>query len=428
MKTLNTICITVTLALTFLTPNYAQQSQELLEVKGKISTSETNEQIEQATITLKGTNLSTVSNQEGKFSLKFPKSQKKQQLIIEAIGYKQQLITLPENLNKSLKISLETNVINLDAANIVAYSDARELVKRVFSKRQENYLSDNTLMTAFYRETIKKRSKNASLAEAVVNIYKQPYDNGRKDQIKMLKSRKDTDYSRLDTIALKLQGGPFSTLFVDVVKYPEYIFTPQTMEAYLFNFDNLTEINGENVYVVRFKQKNEVISPLYEGNLYISSTNLALVKATYSLKLINIKEVNEMFVRSKPSNVKIKPRNISYEVNYRQKDGKWLYGYSRADLSFEVKKQRRLFKSTYTLSCEMAVTDWVLHNTLGNNQNEQKIDEYIIMADQNVGFGDPDFWGEYNVIEPEKSIESAIKKIKKKLDKDQKNSTGLGSR
>jgi hypothetical protein len=48
------------------------------------------------------------------------------------------------------------------------------------------------------------------------------------------------------------------------------------------------------------------------------------------------------------------------------------------------------------------------------------------MADQNTGFNDPDFWGEYNVIEPEKSIESAIRKIQRKLVRDQKNSTGLG--
>jgi hypothetical protein len=27
---------------------------------------------------------------------------------------------------------------------------------------------------------------------------------------------------------------------------------------------------------------------------------------------------------------------------------------------------------------------------------------------------DPDFWGEYNIIEPEKSIETAIRKIQRK--------------
>lgn len=427
MKAINLLS-TALILLIFTTVGRSQEAALWQEIKGKITSADTNDAIEQAIITLRGTNLSTVSNQEGKFSLKIPPSNDQQQLTVQAIGHKEQDITVSRTSTKPLKIVLESNTITLDAANIVAYTDATALVKRVFKNRQENYLDNQTVMTAFYRETIKKRSKNASLAEAVVNIYKQPYGNNRKDQIKMLKSRKDTDYSRLDTIALKLQGGPFSTLFLDVVKYPEYIFTPETMEAYLFKFDNLTEVNGENVFVVNFKQRNEVTSPLYEGKLYIGASNLALVKATYALKLINIKEVNKMFVRSKPTNVKIKPRQIAYEVNYRQKDGKWLYGYSKADLSFEVKKRSKLFKSIYTLSCEMAVTDWQSGSLTASTQTELGIDEYIIMADHNIGFGDPDFWGKYNVIEPEKSIESAIKKIQRKLVKDQKNSAGLGSR
>ena len=39
------------------------------------------------------------------------------------------------------------------------------------------------------------------------------------------------------------------------------------------------------------------------------------------------------------------------------------------------------------------------------------------MSDEASGFSDPEFWGEYNVIEPEKPIESAIKKIQKQLEK-----------
>jgi hypothetical protein len=36
------------------------------------------------------------------------------------------------------------------------------------------------------------------------------------------------------------------------------------------------------------------------------------------------------------------------------------------------------------------------------------------MSDKVLSLGDPDFWGEYNIIEPEKSIESAIRKIQRK--------------
>jgi hypothetical protein len=36
------------------------------------------------------------------------------------------------------------------------------------------------------------------------------------------------------------------------------------------------------------------------------------------------------------------------------------------------------------------------------------------MTDKVDSLADPDFWGEYNIIEPEKSIETAIRKIQRK--------------
>ena len=39
------------------------------------------------------------------------------------------------------------------------------------------------------------------------------------------------------------------------------------------------------------------------------------------------------------------------------------------------------------------------------------------MTDYKSGFSDPDFWGAYNIIEPDKSIELAIEKIQKQLKK-----------
>ncbi len=44
----------------------------------------------------------------------------------------------------------------------------------------------------------------------------------------------------------------------------------------------------------------------------------------------------------------------------------------------------------------------------------QKLSPYVIMSDRITNSADINFWGKYNIIEPEKSIESAIKKIKSK--------------
>ena len=234
------------------------------------------------------------------------------------------------------------------------------------NKKGENYLNENTVMTAFYRETIKKRRTNVSLSEAVVNIYKAPYSSNKSDALELYKARKSTDYNKLDTVALKLQGGPFNTLFVDMVKYPDYIFTQETLPYYDFSFDTSTRVNDQLIYVIDFKQKPEIIDPLYKGKLYIDAENKILTSAVYSLNITDRRLASQMFVLKKPRNAEVWPTEVSYRVDYREKNGKWYYGYSNVLLEFKINWDKRLFNSVYSMSCEMAVTDW-----------EKNIDNYI---------------------------------------------------
>jgi hypothetical protein len=122
-----------------------------------------------------------------------------------------------------------------------------------------------------------------------------------------------------------------------------------------------------------------------------------------------------MYVRKKPRKVDVYPTEATYRINYRTKDGKWQYAYSNISLTFKVNWKGKLFNNTYTLSSEMAVTDWKIYDTKIAKNRSQIIRPTTILSDKASGFSDPRFWGAYNIIEPEKSIESAIKKIQKQL-------------
>ena len=64
----------------------------------------------------------------------------------------------------------------------------------------------------------------------------------------------------------------------------------------------------------------------------------------------------------------------------------------------------------------MAITDWELTSSSENKYLlKDRLRPSIIISDEVSGFSDPDFWGAYNLIEPDKSIESAIDKIRKQL-------------
>ena len=140
-------------------------------------------------------------------------------------------------------------------------------------------------MTAFYRETIKKNRSYVSLAEAVVEVNKQPYTSNKYDAVKLYKARQKADYTKLDTLSFKLQGGPFSSLYLDIMKYPDFIFTDDMLANYEFTFDRSTYTDNKLIYVVDFKQRPNKTEPLYYGKLYIDAQNLALKSASFSLDI-----------------------------------------------------------------------------------------------------------------------------------------------
>ncbi|GLU45540.1 hypothetical protein Musp01_31640 [Muricauda sp. NBRC 101325] len=392
------------------------------EYRGEVVDADSNKALVFATLTVEGTNISTISNTEGNFSLKIPKNINSANVIVSFLGYKTISVPIASMKAEGNKLALTVSVTQLSEININAPKDAKALVKVTMAKRDDNYFNDPSLMTAFYRETIKKRRKNVSLAEAVVNIYKTPYTSTKDDAVELYKARKSTDYTKLDTVALKLQGGPYNTLYVDIMKYPEYIFSSETIDDYKFTFDRSTRINDKLIYVIRFNQLEHILEPLYKGELYIDVENNTLTNATFTLNIIDREKAAKLFVRRKPAKVNVWPTEVSYRVDYREKNGKWYYGYSNVYMEFKVDWEGKLFNSTYSMNAEMAITDWEMNATGETPKYKERIKRSIILSDEATGFSDPSFWGEYNIIEPEQSIESAIKKIQRQLRRTERNS------
>lgn len=399
-----------------------QQTTSFKQYKGEVLDDETKKPLVFAALTIEGSNISTITNTEGQFALKVPEDMLDAKVLVSFLGYKSRSIPLNEFSEEKNEIKLKISVTELSEVNLSIPKNAYVLVRETLKRKGQNYFDDPTLMTAFYRETIKKRRKNVSLSEAVVNIYKTSYSSERKDAVKLYKARKSTDYSKLDTVALKLQGGPFNALFVDIMKYPEYIFTDESLSNYTFSYDRSTRVNDQLIYIIDFEQRPDVQEQLYHGKLYIDAENKILTSAIFSLNITDKEAASKLFVRRKPSNARVWPTEVAYRVDYREKNGRWYYGYSNVLMEFKINWDKKLFNSVYSMSCEMAITDWEKNVSSKFPKARDRMKSSIILNDEALGFADPDFWGEYNIIEPEKSIESAIKKIRRQLRRARNNS------
>jgi len=392
---------------------YLQDTLTFIQYKGSIIDSKSKTKLSFASLALLGTNIAGVSNSEGEFSIKVPKDHLNASLMVSFIGYKNKIISLNE-LNQG------NNLIELDPFNIalseivISTNEAEALFRQVMERREKNYSTDQDQMTGFYRETVRKRRAYLSLSESIIEIQKQPYQSELDDYIELFKGRKNADYNKLDTLTFKLQGGPYSTIFLDIMKYPDIIFTNDALANFEFSLENNTQIDEKKVYVLAFRQKPQIIDPLYYGKLFIDTESLAVIKATFNLNVQNKKAVSTLFTQKKPSGSEVYPIEASYQINYREQHGKWRFAYSRGDITFKVDWAKKLFNSTYESTIELAVTDWEKKSNESAKPGG-RLRQNVIMIDKVSNFADPDFWGEYNIIEPEKSIESAIRKIQRKM-------------
>ena len=391
-------------------------SENYTEYKGKIIDKKNGNTLAYAGIIIAGTNISTISNSEGEFSIKVPNDLNNPEIKISYIGYLNRSVPLASLKSEKNKIELEPTSVQLPELNVIS-KNADEIIRNVMLKKGENYFNTPTLMTAFYRETIKKNRSYVSLAEAVVEINKQSYTNHKDDAVRLYKARKKADYDKLDTLTFKLQGGPYSSLYLDIMKYPEYVFTYDMLINYEFTFDHTIYSDNKLIYVIDFKQRDNKNETLYYGKLYIDSQNMALKSAVFSLNLTDKVAAADMFIKKKPFNARVYPTEAKYRIDFLEKDGKWYYSYSRIELGLKIVWKKKLFNTNYLSTVEMAVTNWGKGTEDKSASFGEKLKPTVIIADEASGFTDSDFWGEYNVIEPEKSIESAIKKIQKKLEK-----------
>jgi hypothetical protein len=395
-------------------PTNNSDSSSFKYFKGTILDSKTKNELTFASITISGSNISTISNSEGNFLIKIPTDRQDASLIISFLGYTDKVVSI-----KDLK--QEKNLLYLEPVNIllkevvVNVMDANKIFSNVLNNRSKNYGDSPIQMISFYRESIKKRRTYISVLESIVDIQKMPFSTGLQDQVNILKGRKNADYTKLDTVNFKLEGGLFSALYIDIIKDPSNIFSENVFELYDFHFEDITQINDKQVLIISFKQKlsNEDPNPLYSGKLFIDAKSFAIISATFQLNVENKIKAGLIFTRKKPKGVVIYPTEVSYQVDYRQQNNKWIFSYSRGDITFKLNWDKWIFNTTYNTTFELVNTDWQNQDSKAQI-NTQKLSPYVIMSDKIPKSVDLEFWGEYNIIEPEKSIESAIKKIQRK--------------
>lgn len=396
--------------------NIVEQQDATYVLRGRVLGGDTNQPLVNASVSVQSVNVSTVTNQDGYFSIRVPAISRNSVLIIRHLGYSNReipVVTLIESPNNH--IVLIPAPIQLGEVQVVS-GEGRHLLQDALQKIPENYSADPNMMVAFYRESVKKGSRYISLVEAVLDVYKANYRSYSNDQARIYIGRKATDISPRDTVLLKFQGGISDALLLDIAKNPEIVFGTDGSD-YTFHIEGLININNKPHYKIKFEPypTNEEI--LFRGNIYIEYESLAIARMEFNMNVEDRKDASNIFIRRKPAKMRVEVEKAQYVVDYIEDNGKWYFNYSKTEVGFRVRWTNRffgLFATNYTIGSEIAVTDRYSDN-VNKFPRSERIRSTDVIAERVEYFLDPDFWGEYNVIEPDQEITDAIDRLSDKL-------------
>lgn len=381
-------------------------SAQQVVIGGTVTDGKTGSRLQQVSIS--AGRVSVVTNEDGAFTLKLSKMPSS--ITVSHLGYKTRKVDMSNGQTENLKIRLMPTTIQLKEI-VVRTANPRELVDIAIRKIPENYSRTPELLKAFYRETAMKRKHYIYVAEGVEDMYKTPYTRGiGRDRVSIIKGRRLLSQKQGDTLGVKVMGGPVLPVQLDVVKNHEILLNQEELEAYSFSMGIPEYINDRLQYVVKIEPRLPMSYALYHGTLYIDCDRLAFTRIELSLDMRDKEKATRTMLVRKPIGVKFTPKELACVVDYRYEDGVTRISYLRNVFRFNCDWKKRLFATSFTATCEMAVTD-------SQSEDVQPIvsrnsfDSHDAYYDKVEYFMDPEYWSRYNIIEPSESLDKAIQRL-----------------
>ncbi len=362
-----------------------------------------------ANVSVEGSTEGTVTNADGEFTFKVKEPAGDAALEVSYLGYENVRVSLEADGPGRRTIWMTPSARMLGEVVVKGY-DPRALVEEAIRKIPENYSLNVDQLTGFYRETARKRQHYINVAEAVVDLRKTSYakDAGR-DQVRILKGRRLLSPKASDTLAVKLLGGPTAAIYMDVVKNPDLLLSPEVLPFYDFYLEEMETIDQRPQYVVGFRPNGTLPYALYYGKFYIDRERLSFTRAEFNLDMSDRQKATAAILRRKPLGLRFKPVEVSYLVDYMDHEGKTYLNYVRNEIRFKCDWRRKLFATNYAVVSEMVVTD--IEKATAGIPSREAFGRNEIFSDNAALFFDKDFWGNYNIIEPDESLEKAVGKL-----------------
>lgn len=388
----------------------AQTDTLRFSAKGVVRDAATGQILQAVAVTVPGTSFATITNADGTFVIK--SNGPIANVGFSLLGYKALVMPAPDSPSEVMRVRMTRDEFSINAASVLS-GNPRELMRLAISRISDNCPAQAELFDCFYRETVQKRQRFIYVSEAVTKMYKSSYrDFLGIDRAAVVKSRLLTSPRKSDTLGVKVLGGPAMSVDLDLVKTRGAPFTESDLNLYSFTLLPPQLINGRMQLVIAMLPAVEADDALQYGTVYIDRETLAFTRIELSLDMSDpVKAVDRMLVR-RPVGLRFRPKEMSLTLNYSREDGKTRLSYLKTVFRFNCDWKKKLFATEFTAVAEMVVTKRHTGAEVVQIPRSEAFSHHQALADKTEYYSDPDFWKDYNIIEPTVGLEHAVARLK----------------
>lgn len=379
---------------------------EVIRITGRISDLEDNASLAAANICVVGQPMGTITNENGAFEFIVPRSFEGQTLAFSMMGYLSEFLKVPAN-DSVINLMMTSSNIKLPEVEVKAVS-AEEVIRKVVENRQRNYLLSSVALTGFFRETIRQDGGYVQVSEAVVEIFKPPYDEPFSlERVRFIKGRRSNAVEDMNFVQFRLQGGPFYFSRVDVARYMDFLPENSQSSIYKYSYRGGDELWGRRVMKIGFEPYHDSGDLLYEGEIVVDAESFAVAAVSFQMTRNALKQSRKYLIRKESRTLKSKPYVAKYHIDYRPLNDRWLLNSVRGEIRVKVVDKKEHVDSDFCAVTEMLISDMRPVDGKLPRYNETFKPEYILF-DKISGF-DSQFWENYNVIAPDQELKDVFK-------------------
>ncbi|HIP33210.1 MAG TPA: hypothetical protein EYG89_00405 [Bacteroidia bacterium] len=432
---------------------------------------EENLPISEANIILSNTGIGTISNIQGKFTLRVPEKLASELIIFSYLGYESKEMNVTD-LKQNNKIQLKRTTTELNEVFVEKKIKltANEIITKAFNNYTKTFPTDAYITKGFLRYTEKTNKEYKWLIESTLDLY-DPSITKTSDHIKLnvKEVRKSFDNRVLDTIKkyvlyLYGKGMPLrkairfsaynelskqelkkAIIYGDNKDYKkstvynnlknifskanvlrnyntkDAIFTEKTLlKKHTFKLDTILDYNGDDIYKIKITPKKSLVklnkklkkNLLPFGWIYVRATDFAIFEFDYTL--VNSKRIQ---LYTNLTNSKI---HSSFKIKFNEFNGEMYPKY----LVYKKSKINRILDSFeaidnktnntdihYFSTLEVLFTEIITDKEKINTALQKKWDNNLFKPRQYH----TDFWKDYNILLESKAQKNMRQDLEQKV-------------